>query len=523
MPESSLGCNDFADIFFKAYKPFRNYVRRLALEDSLLAIWAYSSYLAGDLKLPSYLLGAEPNGQPFDLRRYIYQWELTLLAREVLLHASMRGDVTLRTRKVLARVMNSIKDLSSFDPELDKIDQLLLHMHRLAHQQFPVQRGTQMGDLMRYKLIFEHASVKDLFEAEMGLSASKFYFLGWAVAGALKSRPGYNTSTDFSAFGISGDERDKFYSRLVGSLELIRTRILEKQRFGSSWAFTINPLENTPLVRIDPAPSRRVFGPIPALVLSRITSGVYYDLVSKKGFGDGFGPAFDDYIGLVMRKCFGAGWDIYDPEPFRVGKDLHHGTDWILSDATANIFIECKAARIKADARSAETPAEIEATVDQLAKMIVQNYVNISHAMAGRTAWVANTRPTYNLVVTLEDFLPFGGAVTTRVQERVFARLHVQNLGEALVQQIPYFVVSSAEFEGICTALRNASAQQLFSEKSNPHYSDWLFSSFLHTKYRTAWSESRQLLKEEFAEWREQVDHMSRAVRDGRASAVPSP
>ncbi|MFY2042723.1 hypothetical protein ACOTJN_28505 [Achromobacter xylosoxidans] len=518
---TDVGDDPLSQSFYRAYKPFRNSIQLLGLKESLETIWRYSSHLSGDLILPRSLHGLGPRGLPLDIKDYVHHWELAVLAREVLLNASIRGHKSLIDIKVLSPVINQIKDLSSFSAETADVRQLLLHLHRLAHQQFPVQRGIQVADLMRHKLIFEHPDMEQVFLRGIGLSPAVFQFLGFAVATLVKAAPKLVTSTDYTPFGISNEQRDKFFSRLIGSRTLLKERIEEMRRYGRSWAYTINPLESTPLVNLDPARPERVYCPIPGLVLRRVTSGVYYDLNRTKGFENSFGRAFEDYVGLVLRKsCTMPGrWQVHKPAPYRVKKQEHHGVDWILTDGTANLFIECKATRIKAEAVGAESHSDVQATVARLADMVVQNYRNISEALSGITDWPKNTLPTFSLITTLEDFITFGSAVAGPVREKVVEGLKAKGLSGQLVERIPYSLVSAAEFEGICSVLNEHTAFDLFSKKHEGEHADWLFSAFcLQPAYRDAWARAGRLHADAFNSFRQQVNEMSSdLVRANRA------
>ncbi|OCZ85229.1 hypothetical protein A7P25_06520 [Achromobacter xylosoxidans] len=389
----------------------------------------------------------------------------------------------------------------------------MLQIHRLAHQQFPLQRGVQLIDLMRYRLIFEHDAVRQLFANGIGITSENFFFLGFAVAASLMNKPRFVTTTDFTPFGISDDQRDKFFKLIVGHISSVRRMCEEKQKFGHAWAYTTNPLAYAPLVNVDTRHPERVYGPVPGMVLRRITSGIYYDLVNLQGFNHAFGLAFDHYIGLVMRKTFESApsWQVQKPTPYRIKNrgDLD-GADWILSDCTATVFIECKAARPSAKVIEAETESDVEQTIDRLAAMIVQNYQNIYHALAGLTEWRETKTPVYNLVVTLEDFIAFGAVIAPPVRSKVEERLQRKGLPARLVDDVPYSLVSAHEFEGICSVLRTFSVNEVFVQKNAGECREWLFSTFcMQPPFLEAWGDSRRLHADVFEEWRTRVDEMS--------------
>lgn len=499
--------------FYQAYKPLRNQLRRLSLEESLLALWHYSAHLSGDSRLPALTHGVDGRGMPLDITKSVHPWELSLLAREVILHASSQDGPNLLSLSTFAKAINRVKDLSAFGAENMGMDGLMLQVHRLAHQQFPVQRGVQLVDLMRYRLIFQHPSVTQLFANGIGLTSENFFFLGFAVAASLMARPRFVTNTDFTPFGISDDQRDAFFKLLVRTVSALRQMCEEKQRFGPSWAYTTNPLAYAPLVNVEAEFPHRVYGPVPGMVLRRITSGVYFDLVNLNGFNEAYGPAFDHYIGLVMRKALGnlPMWEVRKPTPYKIkNRGELEGADWILSDSTATLFIECKAARPQAKAIEAETKSDVEQTIGRLAAMIVQNYQNIAHALAGLTTWRPNLMPVYNLVVTLEDFIAFGAVVAPPVRAKVLDGLKRKGLPAQLIDEVPYSLVSAHEFEGICAVLREFSASEIFKEKNSGECSEWLFSTFCtQPRYLDAWGQSRRLHADEFDAWKARVDEMS--------------
>lgn len=499
--------------FYQAYKPLRNLLRKLSLEESLVALWQYSAHLSGDVRLPALSHGVDSRGMPLDIAKSVHPWELSLLAREVILHASSQDGLNLLSLPTFAKAINHVKDLSALGAENMGMEGLMLQIHRLAHQQFPVQRGVQLVDLMRYRLIFQHPSVGQLFTNGIGITSENFFFLGFAVAASLISKPRFVTNTDFTPFGISDDQRDAFFKLLVRTVSALRQMCEEKQKFGPSWAYTSNPLAYAPLVNVDAKFPHRVYGPVPDMVLRRITSGVYYDLVNLSGFNQAYGPAFDNYIGLVMRKTFRYCPDreVHKPKPYRIkNRGELEGADWILSDGTATIFIECKAARPPAKAIEAQTKSDVEQTIDRLAAMIVQNYQNISHAVAGLTAWRPNLMPVYNLVVTLEDFIAFGTVIAPPVRAKVLEGLERKGLSALLIEEVPYSLVSAHEFEGICGVLREFSVSEVFKQKNSGECREWLFSTFCtQPRYLHAWGQSRLLHADEFDAWKVRVDEMS--------------
>jgi hypothetical protein len=99
---------------FQEYKPIRNKVALLSIEESLGVIWAYCQYLQVDNfdfppeieVLKDYLNLDLP-------QRWIAEWDLEVLAKEVILNggAVAQKGRTLRACKVLSDQVNLFKSL----------------------------------------------------------------------------------------------------------------------------------------------------------------------------------------------------------------------------------------------------------------------------------------------------------------------------------------------------------------------------------------------------------------------------
>lgn len=282
---------------YEKYKPLRNMVRQFALEDSLQTIWFYMQHILANKPLPPQLQPFDKNG-PLDLKRLMQPWKLSILAREMILHAGTAGGRSLGKWNDMAMVLNKISATGeSFIPSLEDADALYLELHRIGHQQFPWQNKTTIAHLMRYMMIYQHGDLQGIFERCIGVSHSDFFYLGFAVAGGFERGVQLNTNTDYSVVSVNTDARDHFFRRMVSGIECLRQETIKAQQYGPSWEYTFNPLQARPFVALDPKFPNRVYCPIPAFAMGRITDGIFYDIASAAGFDHAFGDAFQVYVG----------------------------------------------------------------------------------------------------------------------------------------------------------------------------------------------------------------------------------
>jgi len=89
---------------FELYKPLRNHLRNLALIESLGAIRAYVQHLQfrtrfpSDIEVPDWFLQAGSN-----VEKKVFEWELDVLTRELLIHASLLDPIDPRDTLTVPR------------------------------------------------------------------------------------------------------------------------------------------------------------------------------------------------------------------------------------------------------------------------------------------------------------------------------------------------------------------------------------------------------------------------------------
>jgi hypothetical protein len=127
--------------FFNEYKPFRNFMRRFDLESSLLDVWHYALFLTDNKPLPPHYDNFRGEYQSTPLNELVYPWELEVITRELILNASWGGESSLAKWSDLRTAINHVRrlDEASFELSDDKMRDVLIEVHRLAHSQFPVR------------------------------------------------------------------------------------------------------------------------------------------------------------------------------------------------------------------------------------------------------------------------------------------------------------------------------------------------------------------------------------------------
>lgn len=417
--------------FYEKYKPFRNYIGRFSLVPSLEDVWTYSLHIDEGNPLPSnYAVGRDLLFAG-NLKDQLYPWDLSILARELVLNAGTHGDRNLGISNHLAEAINHVRRLDdeAFVEGGPESADVIYELHRIAHRQFPWQIKEGVAPMMRAFKVFGASAVEEVVVRELGMTTQQFLLLGIAIRGHFLKQPGLSTNQDYGVLGISREASNDFFRRITSTFENLRAETIKFQSYDRDWLYTWNPLEGTPLVSFDPKFPDRVLCPIPRYLARRASSGIFYDLVKSKGFDQSYGDSFQSYIGEVIEAtCPSTTFTALGEEEYYVGNNLMHGADWVLSDSTGHIFIECKTKRLTVSAKTHSDSEALERDLGVMAQAVVQHYRNIGDAIQGRTRWKADGLPIYPLILTLEEWFIFSPRVREMLNERVLQLLIAKKL-----------------------------------------------------------------------------------------------
>jgi hypothetical protein len=123
---------------FALYKPFRNKLAGLSLDESLRVIWAYSQYLQmKDFRFPNDIEVSQQFTMLQIHQKWVSEWDLEVLAKEVILNAGaseQRSD-SLKLWRRFSETVNALKILDDQIYDIRKTD-AFIELSRIAHRQF---------------------------------------------------------------------------------------------------------------------------------------------------------------------------------------------------------------------------------------------------------------------------------------------------------------------------------------------------------------------------------------------------
>jgi hypothetical protein len=472
---------------YDLYEPLRDELSAHALFSSLRVIWAWMQQLQFGQDFPADI------EVPEDIRRVlrtptrgVYEWELALLAKELIVLAPENGSVDLRSWGRFSSTLNKLKGLDNgISGRYEALfrQHIFIEMYRIAHQQFWWQRALRLdSEVTRYLKIFGAPALDSILQQRLGFSAHVLFTIGLSVSGHFLTEFELSAPLTFDLYGVTGEQIALFFARYCKPLAEMRVLCREAESFDENFIYAFNPLLQFPLVWYPAGGQIRILAPVPRYLIRRFTEGVYYDVLGAPGFDAAFGDAYQAYVGDVLTAVNTSHSLAITPErEYVVGKYKKRSVDWIVSDSTGDLFIECKTKRLRLDAKIAlsdQTPLRSELT--KLAEFAVQIYKTLIDGLAGRYPhWTPSGKPLYPVIVTLEEWFVFGHKLDGEIDARVRSEFRSHGIDARLLDQFPLTICSVGEFERLMALVAMKGAHAVMAEKVTPKRKLWLLHSVL--------------------------------------------
>ena len=219
----------------------------------------------------------------------VHEWELETLANEMLAQPLRRFGfgfpepyVNCANYDTIARLTNLLREIENLEYAASGIH-IYKELYRIAGRQFEWQRGFfNRTSLYRSAFLFGGPECGRRLKAKTGFTFDDLAFAGFGLYAVFIHYVQMERRLPMAHVGISDELGD-------ATLELISSPIDEahstarSQRAGWEWtAYRPSILRQTPCISLRYS-DELIIAPLPALILDRLTSGMFYDVVSEDG------------------------------------------------------------------------------------------------------------------------------------------------------------------------------------------------------------------------------------------------
>ncbi|KTF31105.1 hypothetical protein [Xanthomonas vesicatoria] len=447
------------------------------LRRSLESLWAYSLHLGYNFELPLEYSHSR-KGDPQQLKKYVRDFQLDLLLREILIHAKSSKTATkdLKNWDDLAALHRAVNKLSNATSSPTK--DIYLVLHRIGHQQIPFFDRANYDYVGRYWLLYRRPEMDILFQQQFSMTTQEYFLATMAIFVLFMQAPEVDVQKNLAPLGLPVEGLKKILTKISARPEQIRAKLLDNRTYGDSWPYTFNEIQRSPLLQLKMTSPQMLFCHRPGHFVRRMLSGCYFDLVGTKGFDKAFGDASEQLPGEIIAQTFPAS-QITKPPKYKTSAGVRHGADWIISDRTGHIFVECKSSRIPLQAKISPNPSDLAAGLKRLAEAIGQNYSNIQDATRGISGWDPDGLPIYSLIVTLEDWILFSPASTEALDRLTLIELKMRSIASSILKEVPYAAASIKDLPNLCVALADIGIHKFMSKWMSADRRQYLASSYM--------------------------------------------
>jgi hypothetical protein len=299
-------------------------------------------------------------------------------------------------------------------------------LHRIAQRQFHWQRGyLNLVQFYRYAFIYAQGKCREYFEETYGLPITEFNLVGFSLFADSMNVPWISRTFTIPDLGLSEDLIKRALPLLLISEDHARkqtkevvNQVNEKHGRPIPTAFLPSILRRFPLVCLKDE-ANEFIAPIPEVLLIRVTSGLYYDIIPGgqellNEANDRFEQYCAAYIDALMERFKVSRAYRYEPK-----KGAPVDTpDLIVKDAEKIVLaVECKATKLTYLAQFAEDPFEAEKKQYlQIAKGVFQLWRFFSHVRRGLVKEPVQP-DTSAMVLTLDPFFMMDPGLRAKIVE----------------------------------------------------------------------------------------------------------
>lgn len=497
------------NVVYDCYKPLRNYLQYVPLVESLEVIRAFMQYLQFDQPFPNDIQVSPSFLSPKHwVEKRIFPWELDVLAREIILNspdvAVTQVRHSLKHWSDFSRAVKKIKKLEDKIAEYSQSRSLHVEFYRIAHRQFPWQLKPNGSWLIRYYKIFKEPCLNNIIQRVMGLNTHELYTLGLALTGLYLSHFSLDYPPNVEIEGIDPNKFNQFVEPFAYDLSQLREKLAQTQQYDENYFYTFNPMRARPLIKMKVAGKPSLVCPIPTFLFRRFTEGVFYEICNEPDFGLPYGRSFQSYIGEVISfGVAGRPIRVQEEREYYDRGDRKDTIDWIVDEGGAAIFVECKAKRLRNEAKIDITSTTAAEELDKMADFILQVYRSIRDYRDNKYPGYQfdENRKIYPVILTLEEWFPFGNKIYEQIDSALHEKLKSAGLKLEWLNQMPYSICSVQEFERGIQVIVSAGIESFFRAKmSDPEKRVLAFHSYIIEDYKVQYRSTKAVFPRTLAE-----------------------
>jgi hypothetical protein len=357
-----------------------------------------------------------------------------------------------------------------------KPEDIFIEMGRIAARQFDWQRGfVNIPQFYRNAFVYGQGPCAAQFEKAHGITLNRFSQIGFMLFVSLTNFPVVLNDKSWVEIGVEWEEVERVLALIAMPFPKAAALARDRRRKTIHTADKPSILRQAPCLRFG-VTGERIRAPLPELILERVTSGVFYDVVGGGGpIRDDYGRRFEDYCARHLAETLpGFEWE----REFSYRKKPNNlDTPDILCKQSDRISVafECKATRMSQEAMFGANPIEARGYQD-ITKAVFQLWRFFSHCRRGYVE-SAVSDDAVGVVLTLDNWLVMADTLRKQVlaDAEKMALEKDSDISEA--DRKPIVFVAVLELERTLSASTEATFLQALKQSNTEKYWGWRLDS----------------------------------------------
>lgn len=295
-------------------------------------------------------------------------------------------------------------------------------MHRIGHRQFSWQRGFATSErLYRFVYVYGQGACVEHFQQAHGVSIDDFLKVGFFLFTQLHLQA-WAKPVAMPKLGVDEAMIDRVLPLLSLPLSEMRTHtksLIAKATAGGEQRLAYLPSAVRQYPVILDSKNGTYIAPLPQLIIARITSGLYYDLVGgPKLVMEEANRRFEQYACKLIA-AYNPRFQALTSQRYVPKKGAAVDTpDVLVVDAgQISIVVECKATKLTFEAQFADDPmVAAKRAYDQLVKGVAQIWRFFAHARLGIYASNPVSPTAHGVLLTMDAWMQMAGELREAVQ-----------------------------------------------------------------------------------------------------------
>lgn len=410
----------------------------------------------------------------------IKKWEIETLANELMTVPKAKPKKSGKTRTLRWDHFGSSSSCANWLRELENVEyrvqkdkkDILIEMGRIAARQFDWQRGyANIPQFYRNAYVYGQGECANYFEETHGISLNRFSQIGFMLFVSLVNFPVVRDDISWAKMGVDWQEVEKVLALIALPYPVAAKLARERRRKVIHTADKPSILRQAPCIRFGKH-GERIRAPLPELILERVTSGVFYDVVGGLGpVREDYGKRFEDYCFRYLSENL-EGPDWKREFQYRKKPQTFDSPDILcVVDNELDIAIECKATRMSQEAMFGKDPMAARGYED-MSKAVFQVWRFFSHCRRGFTGYRVRD-DAVGVVLTLDNWLTMAVSLRRRVIDDAKAMAQLKDPEITEDDRRPITFVAAPELERVLSAATPTSFKQALIESNSDKRMGW--------------------------------------------------